>query len=71
MAKVHKQDREDEDPAENPEADLDIYHAEDSYAMQEADCEELIKSHGSYSATLQKWPFLTISPSLLPLPIGI
>ena len=52
MAKVHKQDHEDEDPPENPEPDLDNYHTEDSYPMQDSEIEELIESHGSFSAKM-------------------
>ena len=52
MAKVHEQDHEDEDPPANPEHDLDNYHTVDSYPMQDSDIEELIESHGSYSAKM-------------------
>ena len=52
MTKVHEQDHGEEDPLENPEPDFDHYHAEDSYHMQNSDNEELIDSHGGYSAQL-------------------
>ena len=52
MAKVHEQDLEDEDSPENAEPDLGNNHTEDSYPMQDSDIEELIESHGSYSAEM-------------------
>ena len=52
MAKVHKQDHEEEDPSENPESNLDNYYTEDSYPMKDSDIEELLESHGSSSAKM-------------------
>ena len=52
IAKVHKQDHGDDDPHENPEPDLDSYHTEDSYPMQDSDVEELIDSHSGYTVKL-------------------
>ena len=35
MANLHEQDQGDTDPLENPEPDLDNYHTENSYHMQD------------------------------------
>ena len=50
MAKVHEQDHGDEETPETPEPDLDNYY--NSYPMQDSDIEELIESHGNYSAKM-------------------
>ena len=50
MAKVHEHDHGDEDPPDNPESDLDNFYTDDSYPMQDSEIEELIDSHGGYSA---------------------
>ena len=52
MAKIHEQDHEAEDSHANPEPDLDSYHTEDSYPIQDSDTEILLESHGSYSAKM-------------------
>ena len=52
MPKVHQQDHGEEDPPENPEPDLDNCCTEDSYPMQDSDIEEVINSHGGYSAKM-------------------
>ena len=53
---------------ENPEPDLDNYYTEDSYSMPDSEIEELIDTHGGYSAEMA---FFTISPSVLLLPMGL
>ena len=65
-AKVHEQDHGDEEPSEPPAPDLDNQYTEDSYHLQDSDIEELTESHGNYSARM---PSLTISPSILLLPM--
>ena len=50
MAKVHEEDQGAEEPSETPEPDLDNQYTENSYPMYDSDIEELIESHGNYSA---------------------
>ena len=52
MSKVHKHDHGDEDPPKNPEPHLDNYHTKHSYPMPYSDIEDLIDSHGGYSAEM-------------------
>ena len=67
MAKVHWHDHGDEDSPETLWPDLDNYYTEDSYPMQDSDIEELIESHGNYSAKMA----FSISPSIMLLPMGL
>ena len=46
MAKVHEQDHD------NPEPDLENHHSDDSYPMQDSDIEDLLETHGHYSAKM-------------------
>ena len=52
MAKVHEQNHDDDDKPENPETDLDNHCPDDSYPMQNSDIEDLIETHGHYSAKM-------------------
>ena len=53
MAKVHEQEHEEADSPDNPEPDLEHDFHDDSYPMQDSDIEDLLESHGQYSATWQ------------------
>ena len=50
MAKVREQDHDDDDT--NPESDFDNHHPDDTYPMQDSDIEELLETHGHYSAKM-------------------
>ena len=52
MAKVHEQDHDEADHPENPELDLEIHLPDDSYPMQDSDIEDLLETHGHYSAKM-------------------
>ena len=52
MAEVHEQGQGDEEPSETPEPDLDNHYTDDSYPIQDSDIDELIESHGNYSAKM-------------------
>ena len=52
MAKVHEQDDEEADSPDSPEPDLENHLHEDSYPMQDSDIEELLETHGKYSANM-------------------
>ena len=52
MAKVHEQDHDEADQPDNPETDLDNHLPDDSYPMQDSDIEDLLETHGHYSAKM-------------------
>ena len=52
MAKVHEQDHEEVDSPDNPKPDLKNHFHEDSYPMQDSDIEDLLETHGQYSANM-------------------
>ena len=52
MAKVHKQDHDEADHPDNPEPDLENHLPDDSYPMQDSDIEDLLETHGYYSAKM-------------------
>ena len=52
MAKVHEQDHEEVDTLDNTEPDLENKFHEDSYHMQDTDIEDLLETHGQYSANV-------------------
>ena len=51
-AKIHEQDHVNDHIPENPETNLDNHHPDDSYPMQDSDIEELLETHGHYSAMM-------------------
>ena len=52
MAKIHEQDHEEADSSDNPEPDLENHFHEDSYPIQDTDIEDLLETHGQYSANM-------------------
>ena len=46
------QDHEEADGPDNPEPDLDNQFHEDSYDMLDTDIEDLLETHGQYSANM-------------------
>ena len=52
MAKVHEQDHEEADSPDNPEPELENLFHDDSYPMQDSDIEDLLETHGQYSANM-------------------
>ena len=50
VTKVHQQDHDDDDNPDNPEADLDNHNPDDLYPMQDPDTDEVLETHGHYSA---------------------
>ena len=52
MAKVHEQYHEEVDTPHKPECDLENQFHEDSYPMQDIDIEDLLETHGQYSANM-------------------
>ena len=50
MAMVHEEDHDEADHLDNPEHDLENHLPDDSYPMQDSDIEDLLESHGHYSA---------------------
>ena len=52
MAKVNEQDHDETDNPDNPEAELENRFPEDSYPMQDSDIEDLLETHGHYSANM-------------------
>ena len=52
MAKVHKQDHDEADHPNNPEPDLENHLPDDSYPMQDLNIEDLLETHGHYSAKM-------------------
>ena len=52
MAKVHEQEHEEADTPDNPEPDLQHHFHDDSYPIQDADIEDLLETHGLYSANM-------------------
>ena len=62
MAKVDEQDHDEVDHPEHPETDLENHH--DSYPMQDSVIEDLLETHGHYSAKMH--PHITSPSTLLP-----
>ena len=52
MDNVHEQDHEKADGPDNPEPDLENQFHEDSYPMQHTGIEDLLETHGQYSANM-------------------
>ena len=52
MAKVHEQDPDDDENHGHPGTDLDNYHLDDSYQMQDSNVEELLDIYGHYSSKM-------------------
>ena len=52
MAKVHEQDHDEADYPDNPEPDLENDLPDDSYPIQDSDIEDLLETHGHYSAKM-------------------
>ena len=52
MAKVHEQDHDEADHPEHPELDISNPLPDDSYPMQDSDIEDLLETHGHYSAKM-------------------
>ena len=52
MANVHEQDHEEADSPDNLEPDLENHFHEDSYPMQDTAFEDLLETHGQYSANM-------------------
>ena len=48
----HEQEHEEADGPDNPEPDLDNQFHEVSYPMQDTDIEDLLETHGQYSAKM-------------------
>ena len=51
MAKVHEQDHDEANHPEHPEPDFENHLPDDSYTMQDADIEDLLKTHGTTQPT--------------------
>ena len=52
MANVHEQDKEELNSPDNPEPGLENHFHEDPYPMQDTDIEDLLETHGQYSANM-------------------
>ena len=52
MAKAHEQEHEEANSSDYPEPDLDNHFHEESYPMQDSDIEDLLETHGQYSANM-------------------
>ena len=52
LAKVHEQDHNEADHPDNPEPDLENHLPDDSYPIQDSDIEDLLETHGHYSAKI-------------------
>ena len=52
MANVPEQDHEEAFSSDNPEPDLENHFHNDSYPMQDSDIEDLLETHGQYSANM-------------------
>ena len=52
MAKVHGHDLGGADHEDNPELDIDNHLPDDSYPMQVSGIEDLLETHGHYSAKM-------------------
>ena len=52
IVKVHEQGHEELHSPDNPEPDLENQFHEDSYPMQDTDIEDLLETHGQYSANM-------------------
>ena len=52
MAKVHEQDHDEADHPDNPETELENHLPDDSSCMQDSDIEDLLETHGHYSAKI-------------------
>ena len=52
MAKVHDQDHEEADSADNQQPEMENHFHEDSYPMQDTDIEDLLETHGQDSTNM-------------------
>ena len=52
MANVHEQDNDKADSPDNPEPEMEHSFYEDSYPMQDTNIEDLLDTHGEYSANM-------------------
>ena len=52
MATVHEQDHDEADHPDSPECDLENHLPDDSYPLQYSDIENLLETHGQYSAKM-------------------
>ena len=52
MTKVHEQDHDEADHPDNPKPGLENHLPDDSYPMQDSHIEDLLKTHGHYSAKM-------------------
>ena len=52
MAKVHEQDHDEAENPGNSEPGLENHFPDDSYPMQESGIEDLLETHGHYSAKM-------------------
>ena len=52
MAKVHEQDHDEAKNPDSPEPDLKNHLPDDSYPMQDSDIQDLLETHGHYSAKM-------------------
>ena len=52
MAKVHEQDHEEADSADNPQPEMENHFHEDSYPMQDTDIDDLLETHGQDSTNM-------------------
>ena len=52
MVNVHEEDHDESDSPVNLEPDLENDFHEDSYHMQDIDIEDLLETHGQYSANM-------------------
>ena len=52
IAKVHEKNHDEANHPNNPEPDLETHLPDDSYPMQDSDIEDLLQTHGHYSAKM-------------------
>ena len=52
MSKVHEQDHDEADNPDNAEPDREKHFPDDSYPMEDSDIEDLLETHGHYSAKM-------------------
>ena len=52
MTKVHEQDHDEAETQNNPDPDIENHFPDDSYPMQDSDIEDLLETHGLYSANM-------------------
>ena len=51
-ANIHEQDNDEVDNTDNPEPDLENHFTDDSYPMEDSDLQDLLETHGHYSAKM-------------------